>query len=40
MDMDAVLSDAISLKLGVGCIPLINTCPGSAQFDSEANEIH
>ena len=37
--MDAVLSDAISLKLGVGCIPLINTCLGGVQFDSAANDI-
>lgn len=39
MDMDAVLSDAISLKLGVGCIPIINTCLGGVQFDSTANAI-
>ncbi len=38
-DMDAVLSDAISLKLGVGCIPIINTCLGGVQFDAAANAL-
>lgn len=39
MDMDAVLSDAISLKLGVGCIPILNTCLGGVQFDAAANAL-
>jgi len=38
-DLDAVLSDAISLKLGVGCIPVLNTCLGGVQFDSVADAI-
>lgn len=38
-DLDAVLTDAISLKLGVGCIPILNTCLGGVQFDSEPNAL-
>lgn len=36
---DSVLSDAIQLKLGVGCIPIINTCLGGVQFDAPADAI-
>ncbi len=38
-DMDAILSDPISLKLGVGCIPILNTCLGGIQFDSPAEAL-
>lgn len=39
LDLDAVLTEAIQLKLGVGCIPIINTCLGGVQFDSPANAL-
>lgn len=38
-DLDAILTDALQLKLGVGCIPIINTCLGGVQFDSPANAL-
>lgn len=38
-DLDARLSDAVSLKLGVGCIPILNTCVGAVQFDSDPDAI-
>ncbi len=38
-DLDSILTDAVSLKLGVGCIPILNTCLGAVQFDSAANAI-
>jgi hypothetical protein len=38
-DMQAVLSDPVTLKLGIGCIPIINTCLAGVQFDSAADAI-
>lgn len=38
-DLNGTLSDAVSLKLGVGCIPILNTCLGAVQFDSAADAI-
>jgi len=38
-DFDGVLSDAISLKLGLGCIPILNTCLGGVQFDAPADAL-
>lgn len=38
-DMEAVLSDPVTLKLGIGCIPIINTCLAGVQFDSAADAI-
>ncbi|HEX2749198.1 MAG TPA: Ig-like domain-containing protein, partial [Verrucomicrobiales bacterium] len=38
-DMQGVLSDPVTLKLGIGCIPIINTCLAGVQFDSAADAI-
>jgi hypothetical protein len=36
---DGVLRDPVRLKLGVGCLPIINTCLGGIQFDAPADAL-
>jgi hypothetical protein len=38
-DVDAVLRDAVQLKLGIGCLPIINTCLAGIQFDAAAGAL-
>jgi hypothetical protein len=36
---DGVLRDPVRLKLGVGCLPIINTCLGGIQFDAPGDAL-